>query len=190
VETAVTAPKADADRATRVAPLGWTELADAGSFYPADLPDDWRLTYYANAFSAVLVPHDLWSVAPTAALAGWRDDVHAGFRFFLESADDPQDASAAVRAALGGTLEALVGPASGADGIRSCRSPRPSGAPQGGYAAVVPDQARGDLRSARRWVRDLILARGEPARLLILTRPSSTELARWQDLLVLLGLAP
>lgn len=36
--------------------MGW----DCESFYPEDLPASWRLDYYANHFSAVLVPSSQW----------------------------------------------------------------------------------------------------------------------------------
>ncbi|SIO02148.1 hypothetical protein SAMN05443662_1178 [Sulfurivirga caldicuralii] len=45
-------------------------------YYPEDLPEEWQLDYYANAFSALLVPQAQW--------ASWGVD---GWEAFAESAD-------------------------------------------------------------------------------------------------------
>ncbi len=37
---------------------GWEHRGWNGGFYPEDLPADWRLGYYANAFRVVLIPGD------------------------------------------------------------------------------------------------------------------------------------
>ncbi|HID01556.1 MAG TPA: hypothetical protein EYP05_09580 [Piscirickettsiaceae bacterium] len=46
--------------------MGW----DCEQFYPHDLPEDWRLEYYANYFSALLVPSSQW---PEWDEADWTD---------------------------------------------------------------------------------------------------------------------
>ena len=63
---------------------GWDYDAWQGSYYPEDLPPEWRLTYYANEHRAVLVPARDWAGAPSERWEQWVEDVHAGFRFFLE----------------------------------------------------------------------------------------------------------
>jgi len=63
---------------------GWDHPAWQDSFYPDDLPPEWRLSYYANEFNAVLASSDLWGAADAELIASWADDVHDGFRFFLE----------------------------------------------------------------------------------------------------------
>lgn len=63
---------------------GWDCPAWEGAFYPDDLPPEWRLSYYANEFNAVLLPVDLWSLADSDEIESWIDDVHEAFRFFLE----------------------------------------------------------------------------------------------------------
>ncbi len=52
--------------------MGW----DCRDFYPDDLPEEWRLDYYANHFSALLVPSAQW---PRWREADWSD--------FLDSSD-------------------------------------------------------------------------------------------------------
>jgi hypothetical protein len=63
---------------------GWDHDAWASAFYPDDLPGDWRLAYYANEFRAVLLPAKDWSAAGPDLFSAWREDVHEGFRFYLE----------------------------------------------------------------------------------------------------------
>ena len=77
---------------------GWSHASWSGGFYPPDLPEEWRLGYYANEFSTVLVPADRWTTAEPALLEEWAEEVHAGFRFVLESTGEP---TAGVAAALG-----------------------------------------------------------------------------------------
>ncbi|RLJ22064.1 ABC transporter permease [bacterium endosymbiont of Escarpia laminata] len=63
--------------------VGWDHPAWQGSFYPDDLPEDWRLTYYANEVPGVLLPQTLWCKADEAQVESWIDDVEEGFRFYL-----------------------------------------------------------------------------------------------------------
>lgn len=70
---------------TIVAPVGWWDLADASSFYPPDLPVDWQLSYFANAFGAVVLPYRDWTGIAPESLAQWPDDVAARFRFIAEA---------------------------------------------------------------------------------------------------------
>jgi len=44
----------------RVGVFGWEHEHWIGTFYPDDLPEDWRLSYYANEFSVVLGAEDKW----------------------------------------------------------------------------------------------------------------------------------
>lgn len=70
----------------RVGACGWDLPHWNNSFYPDDLPQDWRLSYYANEFSAVLVPADVWQ-AEQENLEDWGDEVGQGFRFYLQQAE-------------------------------------------------------------------------------------------------------
>ena len=66
---------------------GWDHAGWRGAFYPEDLPQEWRLTYYANEFTGVLVPESVWRAADPETIAIWCDDVTDGFLFFLELQD-------------------------------------------------------------------------------------------------------
>ncbi len=63
---------------------GWDHPAWVGSLYPTDLPSDWRLAYYANEFSVVMVEQAGWLAVEDFSSLGWADDVPDEFRFFLE----------------------------------------------------------------------------------------------------------
>lgn len=63
---------------------GWDHPAWVGEFYPDDLPPDWRLSYYANAFRALLVPAEDLHRADPDLLGQWTADVPEAFAFYLE----------------------------------------------------------------------------------------------------------
>jgi len=58
---------------------GWTPEP-----FPPELPPDWRLTYYSNALSSVLVSARGCASLDRERAAAWRDDVGPDFRFVLE----------------------------------------------------------------------------------------------------------
>ena len=39
--------------------------------FTEDLPQDWRLSYYANEFTGVLVPEPVWRAADPSIIGGW-----------------------------------------------------------------------------------------------------------------------
>ena len=67
---------------------GWRHKHWLKSFYPEDLPvygsEDWRLSYYSNEFSTVLVPYDYWQSGGIVDCEGWLDEVNENFQFFVE----------------------------------------------------------------------------------------------------------
>ena len=62
---------------------GWKHAEWSGGFYPDDLPRDWQLTYYSNAFNCVLVPVEYWCEADTPDCEDWLESVHDDFRFHI-----------------------------------------------------------------------------------------------------------
>lgn len=64
---------------------GWDHEGWAGSFYPDDLPADWRLTYYNNFFTCCYLGYPAWAQQPEATLVQWLDDTLPRFRFVLET---------------------------------------------------------------------------------------------------------
>jgi hypothetical protein len=80
-DRAITIPTT-ASRWIGVAVVDW-ESAGLDSFYPADVPDDWHLTYYANMAMAVVLPPSRWLTADTSLLAQWSEQTHKNFWFYL-----------------------------------------------------------------------------------------------------------
>ena len=70
-----------------IAAYGWQSAPWQG-FYPADLPEDWRLDFYSNEFRSVLVPAGIWQQTTTDIVEEWLDAVHDQFRFYFEVSGD------------------------------------------------------------------------------------------------------
>ncbi len=111
---------------------GWEHAGWEGGFYPDDLPVEWRLSYYANEFSGVLVPEDAWRGADARVLAGWAGEVPPAFRFFLERpASLPDEAETRHARCLGSRFAGWVLPGARSGEIERCRlidAPMPGGA--------------------------------------------------------------
>ena len=170
----------------------WDHAAWSDSFYPQDLPEDWRLTYYANEFPGVLVPAERWQAADEAELLDWVDDVHAGFRFFVEqSQPDVTEADETRAALLGSCFAGWVMPEheSAREGVTACRLP----AMQAGYRAFLLDaDALGDLKMQRQLLERLTGEAGEESDLLLFLQGDSWPVERLRQLTQLsqlLGLA-
>lgn len=61
----------------------WLHPDWRGRFYPADLPDDWRLSYYNTRFQAVYLSAARWQATSPAEWAQWLDETQPGFHFLL-----------------------------------------------------------------------------------------------------------
>lgn len=66
---------------------GWNHSSWYGSFYPDDLPEDWRLSFFSNEFRAIVVPASEWIDVDPVEIERWVDDTHEEFVFFLEVED-------------------------------------------------------------------------------------------------------
>ena len=67
-----------------VGSLGWDHAEWEGTFYPDDLPPEWRLTYYNNFFNCVYLPYEAWSGQAVSTLSQWLVDTLPSFRFLLQ----------------------------------------------------------------------------------------------------------
>lgn len=85
------------DKHIRVGACDWDHAHWRGSFYPDDLPEDWRLGYYANEFSAVWLPKCRWQ-ADEADFEQWAEDVPDDFVFYLQG--QPPGTDPVIRKAL------------------------------------------------------------------------------------------
>jgi hypothetical protein len=63
----------------------WRHPEWAGSFYPEDMPEEWRLAYYNTQFSCVWLARQVWQTATPDDVAGWTRDVGKNFKFLLEA---------------------------------------------------------------------------------------------------------
>ncbi len=63
----------------RIATIGWDFPSWAESYYPEDIPDDWKLAFYANDFSAVVLPEQLWRKEALSSFVEMLDDLDETF---------------------------------------------------------------------------------------------------------------
>ena len=62
---------------------GWLHEYWMESFYPEDIPEDWRLGFYANEFNTLLVPWSQWSESVDDLEEGLEDTAD-DFHLYLE----------------------------------------------------------------------------------------------------------
>lgn len=85
----------------RVGARGWQHAAWENSFYPDDLPVNWRFSFYSNEFQTVLVPYAYLTRYSTEQWQEWVDDSGKDFAFYVEVVQD------AAWEQLGGMLSLL-----------------------------------------------------------------------------------
>jgi uncharacterized protein YecE (DUF72 family) len=64
---------------------GWSYKQWKGSFYPADLPADDMLRYYATRLPTVEINNSFYRIPKEKVLLEWADQVPPGFRFVLKA---------------------------------------------------------------------------------------------------------
>ena len=69
----------------RVGTSGWEYRHWAGSFYPADLPRDRWLEFYAERFDTVELNNSFYRLPEAETFAGWRRRVPDGFSFAVKA---------------------------------------------------------------------------------------------------------
>jgi hypothetical protein len=177
---------------------GWTPVPDEPPFYPDDLPVEWRLTYFANELTGVLVPRADWVAAAPAVLGQWRQEVPERFRLYPELGDaDSVVGLALVRERLGDRLGGwVVGSDSAGDErpaetcfvrVESLTAATVSGA--GALACPAPPDLIGNPVAERQWLERLASAAGGRPTLVLMGRAPFAALRRWQVLVELLGFA-
>ncbi|MBT8440131.1 MAG: hypothetical protein HKP55_07320 [Gammaproteobacteria bacterium] len=68
----------------RIGTIGWLFESWDNSYFPEDIPQDWKLGYYANDLSAVVVPEALWEQADFEELEEMAEEVHEDFGFYFQ----------------------------------------------------------------------------------------------------------
>jgi uncharacterized protein YecE (DUF72 family) len=64
---------------------GWSYKEWKGSFYPADLPADEMLRYYASKFPTVEINNSFYRIPKEKVLLDWADQVPPEFKFVLKA---------------------------------------------------------------------------------------------------------
>ncbi|MBU1666349.1 MAG: hypothetical protein KKG92_13255 [Gammaproteobacteria bacterium] len=65
---------------------GWDRPEWSDAFYPSDMPEEWRLTYYNTQFDCVFLAASAWRQSDAAIYESWAGDTHEHFLFLLEDA--------------------------------------------------------------------------------------------------------
>ena len=68
----------------QVGAKGWQYTEWSGEFYPDDLPEDWRFSYYSNEYHAVLIPSNYISLFAVQDWIEWKEDTQKDFAFYME----------------------------------------------------------------------------------------------------------
>ena len=171
---------------------GWEHAFWSGGFYPEDLPDEWRLTYYANEFGGVLVPAERWQAADETVLHEWIDDVHEKFLFYIElTQPQPTPAEETKAIALGRHFAAWVWPQRDrSEGpVTPCRL---LGLPGSSHAYLLDAALLGDLKNQKQLLEHLAKAAGGEGNLPLFLHGSGWSVERLRQLSQLsqlLGLA-
>ena len=63
--------------------VGWEHADWNGGFYPDDLPEDWRLSFYNTQFRCAYLPYPVWHQASDAVVASWLRETQEDFHFVL-----------------------------------------------------------------------------------------------------------
>ncbi|MBK1643503.1 hypothetical protein CKO25_02285 [Thiocapsa imhoffii] len=180
---------------------GWDQGCGDAFFYPEDLPEEWRLTYFSNELQGVVVEPQAWVPVEPARLREWTGEVSSTFRFYLRSPVSPPCSQACRRArqALGShfggwilwhalDIGADLEIADDAPIYREIEAESEVPAEAAALAWEVPASARADLRGGRAWLEDYArVAAGRPA-LALMGTASVETVKRWQALIQLLGL--
>jgi len=74
----------------RVGARGWQFKEWGKEFYPDDLPQDWRFSYYSNEFNAVLIPYEYLSNYSLEDWQEWKEDTAKDFYFYVEISESAQ----------------------------------------------------------------------------------------------------
>jgi hypothetical protein len=188
---------------------GWQHAHWLGSFYPDDLPIDWQLSYYSNAFDSVVIPGDYWSADILEQAYDWCDQVPVDFRFYvewpaaLEAAAVPQFCSQ-LEAMADNLAGLLVNAAPGSTALLALQQRLPTLQVYGAQDFWLPDSVAQpsdaplavlarpwrDLRELRYWLEAFAPkhAAARQALLCTMPQPDSAQLQQARTLLDIMGL--
>ena len=70
-------------KSLEVGAFGWQHAGWIDTYYPEDLPEDWRLDFYSHHFNVILMPETEWLHVSEDEIRQWLEDVKEGFQFFF-----------------------------------------------------------------------------------------------------------
>jgi hypothetical protein len=184
----VTPQHSTAERGLLLGCAGWPQPVWRNSYFPTDLPPDWRFAYYRNEADCLLLPAGEWAALDPQQREDWLDDLPEHFRFYLQLSSD--DTLAALHLdALGANLGALLAPVA-LDAPPGVPLWTPCG--EGAWGDGEPRLLRWTLdgRDLRVW-RQRVEAMPPGVRALVFDSASANPRQLWEirQLLQLLGLA-
>jgi hypothetical protein len=94
---------------------GWEHAQWLEAYYPDDLPEDWRLDYYANEFGCVVLPPEVWMTSDEKVIEQWLEDVEDDFLFYLELPAQPGELTASLSVFAGRCAGAILHEGNSAD---------------------------------------------------------------------------
>jgi len=68
----------------RLGATGWSCPEWGEAFYPHDMPEEWRLTFFNTQYHCTFLGQAIWRQAGRDQWRQWNADTHAEFRFLLE----------------------------------------------------------------------------------------------------------
>lgn len=176
-------------------PVGWQRPDWISGYYPDDLPEDWRLAYFANEFPSLLLPQAVWTGAVDDDIAAWADDVAPDFRIYLDTTPETHAGRLGqVSATLGQRVAGVIAHGSQAARPGPARfsfheSPTEAACCPGPAACAVPGSIIDDLPAARRLLEALARRPSAAPAVLILDPVAPEALRRWWQLAQLAGVA-
>ena len=81
------------NKTLEIGAFGWLHPGWDDSYYPEDLPEDWRLDFYSHHFNVLLMPCDDWKQVSQDDVEQWLSDVKSDFVFFLQLSRVPDQAT-------------------------------------------------------------------------------------------------
>jgi len=81
---AASKPAAPQVKGLYIGTSGWVYKGWAGEFYPADLPDNKRLEYYAQQFGSVEINASFYRLPSEKMVQGWHDKAPEGFIYAVK----------------------------------------------------------------------------------------------------------
>lgn len=96
------------DSRLEIGAAGWQYPSWSENFYPEELPQEWRLTFYSNEFRFCMIPWSDWGSASPETLEQWADDIDQPFRFFLQLPLDHLEHTSKLPETLQQHIEGLV----------------------------------------------------------------------------------